>query len=46
MSPLGDDDTIQIFDTKTLTDAGELPSGPDPEQFTLDPTGKDSLRRQ
>ena len=24
---LGDDDTIQIFDTKTLNNAGELPSG-------------------
>src|SRR5271165_6419294 len=30
---LGDDDSIQVFDTKTRNDAGELPSGPDPEQF-------------
>ena len=37
---LGDDDSIQMFDTKTRADAGQLPSGPDPEQFTLDPSGK------
>src|ERR1700738_5636286 len=37
---LGDDDVIQVFDTKTRNDAGELPSGADPEQFTLDPAGK------
>ena len=37
---LGDDDTIQMFDTKSRNDAGELPSGPDPEQFSLDPAGK------
>ena len=29
-------DTIQIFDTKTYQNVGELPSGPDPEQFALD----------
>ena len=40
MSRVGDDDTIQIIDTKSLTVVGELPSGPDPEQFTLDPAGK------
>ncbi len=43
---LGDDDTIQIIDTKSLNVVGDLPSGPDPEQFTLDPPGKASLRRQ
>src|SRR5580698_11030246 len=37
---LGDDDIIQIIDTKSLSVVGELPSGPDPEQFTLDPAGK------
>src|ERR1700744_4713380 len=37
---LGDDDSIQVFDTKTRADAGQLPSGPDPEQFTLAPSGK------
>src|ERR1700710_951064 len=37
---LGDDDKIQVFDTKTRDDAGDLPSGPDPEQFILDPAGK------
>src|SRR5580692_12951804 len=30
---LGDDDIIQAFDTKTFKSAGDLPSGPDPEQF-------------
>ena len=43
---LGDDDTIQIFDTKTRNNVGELPSGADPEQFTLDPARQVSLRRQ
>src|ERR1700750_229040 len=37
---LGDDDTIQMYDAKTFADAGNLPSGPDPEQFALDPAGK------
>src|SRR5664279_3144522 len=37
---VGDDDTVQIIDTKSLSIVGELPSGPDPEQFALDPTGK------
>jgi YVTN family beta-propeller protein len=27
---LGDDDIIQVIDTKSLTVVGELPSGPDP----------------
>ena len=27
---LGDDDTIQVFDTKPPTSVGELPSGPRP----------------
>src|SRR5450755_4971997 len=31
---LGDDDIIQVFDTKTLNYVADLPSGPDPEQFT------------
>ena len=31
---LGDDDIIQVFDAKTFNSAGDLPSGPDPEQFT------------
>ncbi len=43
---LGDDDSIQVFDTRTRADAGQLPSGPDPEQFTLDPSGQDALRGQ
>src|SRR5271163_4456497 len=30
---LGDDDKIEMFDTRNHNDAGELPSGPDPEQF-------------
>src|SRR6202140_5519590 len=37
---LGDDDIIQVIDTKSLSVVGELPSGPDLEQFTLDPAGK------
>ncbi|MBV8564599.1 MAG: beta-propeller fold lactonase family protein, partial [Methylobacteriaceae bacterium] len=37
---LGDDDTVDIIDTKTDEIVGELPSGPDPELFTQDPTGK------
>src|SRR6202051_5315606 len=37
---LGDDDIIQVYDAKTFNSAGELPSGPDPEQFTIDPAGK------
>src|ERR1039458_10749352 len=28
---VGDDDTVQIIDTKSLSVVGELPSGPDPE---------------
>src|SRR5216683_2986233 len=30
---VGDDDTIQMIDTKTGEIAGTLPSGPDPELF-------------
>src|SRR5262249_13857615 len=37
---VGDDDTIQMIDTKTGEIAGTLPSGPDPELFALDPSGK------
>src|SRR5580698_4169833 len=37
---LGDDDIIQVIDAKTLTVVGDLPSGPDPEQFAIDPAGK------
>src|ERR1035441_5648900 len=33
---LGDDDIIQVIDTKSLNVVSDLPSGPDPEQFTLD----------
>src|ERR1700727_1897851 len=32
---VGDDDKIQVFDTKNYADAGDLPSGADPEQFAL-----------
>src|ERR1700682_3704844 len=34
---LGDDDIIQVFDAKTFNSAGDLLSGPDPAQFTMDP---------
>src|SRR5947199_10557489 len=37
---VGDDDTIQMIDTSTYEIAATLPSGPDPELFTQDPTGK------
>src|SRR5262249_14540423 len=37
---VGDDDAIEIIDTKTHEIVGTLPSGPDPEQFTQDPDGK------
>src|SRR4029077_20309986 len=33
---VGDDDTIQMIDTKTNQVADTLPSGPDPELFTQD----------
>src|SRR6476619_2005240 len=36
---VGDDDTIQIIDTKTNEIAGTLPSGPDPEFFVQDAAG-------
>ena len=35
----GDDDTIQIIDTKTLKIVDDLPSGPDPETFALPASG-------
>src|SRR5260370_25418871 len=37
---VGDDDLIQVIDTKSQSVVGDLPSGPDPEQFVLDPAGK------
>src|SRR5712672_2611583 len=37
---VGDDDTIQMIDTATYEIAATLPSGPDPELFTQDPSGK------
>ena len=39
----GDDDTIQIIDTTTLKIVGDLPSGPDPETFALQPRRASSL---
>ena len=35
----GDDDSIQVLDTKTLQITGKLPSGPDPELMALSPDG-------
>src|SRR5438034_11573302 len=37
---VGDDDTIQMIDTTTYQIVANLPSGPDPELFTQDSTGK------
>src|SRR3954470_12824115 len=37
---VGDDDTIQIIDTKTNEIVGTLPSGPDPELFVQDAAGR------
>ena len=37
---VGDDDTIQMIDTKTQEVTDTLPSGPDPELFIEDPAGK------
>ena len=37
---VGDDDTIQMIDTGTDEVVDTLPSGPDPELFIQDPTGK------
>jgi len=37
---VGDDDTIQMIDTSTNEVVDTLPSGPDPELFIEDPTGK------
>jgi YVTN family beta-propeller protein len=36
----GDDDIIQMIDTKTDEVTGTLPSGSDPELFSQDPTGE------
>ena len=40
MVAVGDDDTIQMIDTKTQQVVDTLPSGPDPELFTQDAAGK------
>ena len=40
MVAVGDDDTIQMIDTKTKEVVDTLPSGPDPELFTQDAAGK------
>jgi YVTN family beta-propeller protein len=40
MDAVGDDDTIQMIDTKTQQVVDTLPSGPDPELFTQDAAGK------
>src|ERR1700689_1045993 len=37
---VGDDDTIQMIDTGSNKVVDTLPSGPDPELFIEDPTGK------
>src|ERR671930_774005 len=37
---VGDDDTIEMIDSKTHEIVGTLPSGPDPEQFAQHPDGK------
>jgi len=37
---VSDDDTIQMVDRATNRVSGKLPSGPDPETFVQDPTGK------
>jgi YVTN family beta-propeller protein len=36
---VGDDDTIQMIDTRTNDVVDTLPSGPDPEFFIQDPAG-------
>jgi YVTN family beta-propeller protein len=36
----GDDDTIQMIDTTSNKVVDTLPSGPDPELFTDDPSGR------
>src|ERR1700757_1594719 len=40
MVAVGDDDTIDVIDTKTQQVVDTLPSGPDPELFTQDASGK------
>src|SRR5262249_11200394 len=37
---VGDDDTIQMIDTASNRVVDTLPSGPDPELFTDDPSGR------
>ena len=37
---MGDDDTIQMIDAMSNKVVDTLPSGPDPELFIDDPTGK------
>jgi YVTN family beta-propeller protein len=39
---VGDDDAVQMIDTTTHEIVANLPSGPDPELFTQDPTGRNS----
>src|SRR5205807_3895467 len=34
---VGDDDTIELIETRTNQVTGTLPSGPDPESFVQDP---------
>ena len=34
-----DDDTVQVPDVATNKIVGDLPSGPDPEQLNIDPSG-------
>src|SRR5262252_10609549 len=40
---VGDDDTIQVIDVRTHEIVANLASGPDPELFTQDHTGQDTL---
>src|SRR5947209_14112186 len=40
MVAVGDDDTIQLIDTASQQVVDTLPSGPDPELFVQDATGK------
>jgi hypothetical protein len=41
---VGDADTIQMIDVATHEIVATLPSGPDPELFTQDPSRQDSVR--
>src|SRR3954467_13486066 len=40
MVAVGDDDTVQVIDAATHEVEDSLPSGPDPELFTQDASGK------